>query len=477
MKPENVYQILLVRAVEEDDPRGDRLPFPSREDAARRAGEGYEPSDPGPETALRGKDWNFLALRAAYLASPAAGIAKVSPNPPSLRGAAIFGLVAAVLLGAASHTAGLAHHFHLFAGPFLFVLIWNLLVVGFLIFRLFLPKHAGAKPSWMLRSLEWWQELRAGSRDTPATSRAFLARWLETTSPAFTAKFAAFLHAASIAFALGLVACVYIRGLSSQYAAGWESTWLEAKHVRQVLGTVLYPASSLTGIPLPSDNQEWEALRFSRAGTGVPAGNWIHLHAVTLGLFAILPRMAFGLLAWFKGIRLGRKPPPWKPGDGYARRLLRGSILGGTLVGVVPYGFKSTAILTNGRYKDAIARLLAEVWGRDAITRWEEPILYGGEIPNPDSGATTSGILILFDIRATPESEVHGQALASARELYQGHSMLAAIETAEFPEERLDTRLAAWTEMTRQLGIQLVVLDEGMPVDSCRPPSDSLIQL
>jgi hypothetical protein len=477
VKPENVYQILLVRAVEEDDPRGERLPFPSREEAGRRAGEGIELIDPGPEASLRGKDWFFLARRASYLASPAAAIAKVAAHPPSLRGAALFGVVAAFLLGAASHAAGLAHHFHLFKGPFLVVVLWNLLVVGFLIFRLFLPKPSGARPSWMLRALEWWQELRAGGRDAPASSRAFLARWLETALPALTAKVAAFFHAASIAFALGLVACVYIRGLSSQYAAGWESTWLEAKHVRQVLGTVLYPASALTGIPLPADDQEWEALRFSRAGTGVPAGNWIHLHAVTLGLFAILPRMAFGLLALFKGYRLERKPPLWKPGDGYARRVLRGAIGGGTMVGVVPYGFKNTTLLTNGRYKDAIARLCAEVWGRDAIARWNEPVLYGGEIPNPDASGTTSGLLVLFDIRATPEAEVHGEALAAAGKLYHGHSMIVAIETAEFPEERLDARLAAWSEMTRHHGIQLVTLDEGMTIDTRRPPSDHLVQL
>lgn len=477
MEPEHVYQILLVRAVEEDDPRGERLPFASREEAARRAGEGNEPSDPGPEAPLRGKDWFFLARRASYLAPLASGIARVAPYPPSLSGAAIFGLVAAFLLGAASHAAGLAHHFHLFEGPFFVVLVWNLTVVCFLIFRLFWPKPTGARPSWMLRVLEWWQELRAGGRDAPPSSRAFLARWLETALPALTAKVAAFFHAASIAFALGLVACVYIRGLSSQYAAGWESTWLEAKHVRQVLGTVLYPASALTGIPLPAYDQEWETLRFSRAGTGVPAGNWIHLHAVTLGLFAILPRMAFGLLAWFKGHRMGRKPPPWLPGDGYARRVLRGAIGGGIVVGVVPYGFKSTTLLTNGRYKDAIGRLCAEVWGRDAIARWHEPVLYGGEIPDPDSSGSTSGLLVLFDLRATPEAEVHGEALAAARKLHHGHSMLVAIESAEFPEERLDARLAAWSEMARRLGVQMVTLDEGMPVDTRRPPSDRLIQL
>lgn len=477
MEPENVYQILLVRTVEEDDPRGERLPYAPREEASRRAEEGNEPSDPGPEAPLSGKDWFFLARRATYLAPLASGIARVAPYPPSLRGAAIFGIVAAFLLGAASHATGLAHHFHLFKGPFLVLLLWNLTVVGFLIFRLFWPKPAGARPSWMLRILEWWQELRAGGRDAPPPSRAFLARWFETIAPVLKAKVSAFFHAASIAFALGLVTCVYVRGLSSQYAAGWESTWLEAKHVRQILGTVLYPASSLTGIPLPSYDQEWEALRFSRAGTGVPAGNWINLHAVTLGLFAILPRAIFGLLAWFKGYRLGRKPPPWSPGDGYARRLLRGAIGGDTLVGVVPYGFKSTDLLTNGRYKDAIARLCAEVWGRDAIARWHEPVLYGGGMPKPDSNASVAGFLVLFDLRATPEAEVHGQALAAARNLYHGHSMLTAIETAEFPEERLDARLAAWSEMVIRLGIHLVTLDEGMPVDTRRPPSDHLIQL
>lgn len=478
MEPENIYQILLVRAIEEDDPRGEHLPFSRREEAARSAAEGIEPQDPGPDIPLRGEDWKFLSRRAALLASPASVVAKVRPQPPSLRGAATFGLVAAFLLGAASHTAGLAHSFHLFAGPFLFLLIWNLALVGILIFRLLWPKRPDARPNWILRALAWWQDLRAGGRDTPASSRAFIACWLEATWPALTAKTTAFFHAASIAFALGLVACVYVRGLSSQYAAGWESTWLEARQVRQILGTVLHPASALTGIALPGDDQEWETLRFSRAGTGVPAGKWIHLHAITLGLFAILPRAIFGLLAGFQGYRLDRKPPPWPPGDAYARRVLRGAHgHGETIVEVVPYGFKSTAILTNGRYKDSIARLCAEVWGRDAIARWSEPIIYGEEILLREGAAVGTGLLLLLDARATPEDEVHGEAVAALRRNCHGQSLLVAIELAEFPEERLAARLVAWSEMARRQKIKLLPLDEGMPTDNRHSPADQLVNL
>lgn len=477
MKPENVYQILLVRAVEEDDPRGDRLPLSSREEAARRAGEIEQPADPGPEARLRGRDWRFMARRAAYLAPLASGLARVSPHPPALGGAVCFGIAAAFLLGAASHTAGLAHAFHLFAGPFLFLLLWNLLVVGLVIFRLFWPKPAAAKPAWTLRLLAWWQETRAGGREAPLLGRHFLARWLESGWPALKAGLAAFFHAASVAFALGLVASVYARGLSSQYAAGWESTWLDANQVERLLGTVLHPASMVTGIPLPADTRAWEELRFSRAGTGVPAGNWIHLHAVTLGLFAVLPRALFGLLAWFNARRLGRKPPPWPPGDAYARRILGGARAGGgTVVDIVAYGFKSTALLTNGRYKDMLARLCSEVWGREAMARWSEPLAYGAEIPAREMNTAAAGTLLLFDIRATPENEVHGEILAAFKNGAPGQSLLCAVETAGFPEERLPARLAAWSELARARSVELLTLDEGLPATR-RAPADHLIRL
>lgn len=476
MEPEKIYQILLVRAVEEDDPRGERLPFLSREEAARRASEIHPPSDPGPDAQLRSKDWKFIARRAEYLAPMASGIARVAPLPPSLGGAAVFGIVAAFLVGPASHTIGLSHSFHLFAGPFLFLLAWNILVVCLLIFRLFWPKPLGAKPSLPIRWLGWWQETRAGGRDGPLLSRHFLARWLETVWPSLKASLSAFFHAASIAFAFGLVASVYVRGLSSQYAAGWESTWLDARQVGIFLGTILHPASKITGIPLPTDTQAWEELRFSRAGTGVPAGNWIHLHAMTLGLFAILPRALFGLLAWFQGHRLGRKPPAWPPGDPYARRLLGGTRSGpGTIIDIVPYAFKSMAGFTTGRYKDSLARLCAEIWGRGVVVRWREPLAYGEDAPPRDGEAGSDGTMLLFDIRATPEAEVHGEIINVLKNRSPGHSLLCALETAGFPEERLPARLAAWNELGRARGVEFLPLDDALPATR-RAPADHLIQ-
>lgn len=481
MEPENVYHILLVRAVEEGDPRGESLPFASREGAALRARDVNEPSDPGPDAALRPQDWDFLAHRASYLASPAAGIAKVAPNPPSLYPAAVIGLGLAFLLGAASHTAGLTHHFHLFWGPFLPVLLWNVVVVGILGFRFFKTKGTTAPPPWLarklVRGLTWWQDLSVGGHEAPASSRAFLVRWLDATAPALKSKTTASIHGASVAFALGLVVSVYARGVSSQYLAGWESTWLEAKHVRLLLGTVLHPASAITGIAMPTEDLEWEQMRFSGGTAGVPAGPWIHLHAVTLLLFAVLPRLCLAWVAWVQGQRLGRQPPPWPPGDGYARRLLRGATSGPHRIAILPYGFKNVSILNQAGTKAAIARLCAEVWGREAVARWHEPIVYDGEIPKPDTMASTSGVLFLFDIHATPEDEVHGEAVATARRLYQGHSLLVAIETAEFPEERIAVRLSAWSEMSRRLHIHLVTLGKGVPLDTSRLPSDHLLQL
>ena len=63
-----------------------------------------------------------------------------------------------------------------------------------------------------------------------------------------------------------------------------------ALHVRAILGLVFGPASSLTGIALPRTDEAVGALRWTAGGGGGDAAPWIHLVAVTLGLYVVGPR-------------------------------------------------------------------------------------------------------------------------------------------------------------------------------------------
>ena len=77
------------------------------------------------------------------------------------------------------------------------------------------------------------------------------ADWARAFSTLTTARLGRVLHVGAIAFALGALASIYLRGLASEYRAGWESRFLGANAVRSVLGAVLGPASALPTSPAP----------------------------------------------------------------------------------------------------------------------------------------------------------------------------------------------------------------------------------
>src|SRR5690606_2460826 len=118
----------------------------------------------------------------------------------------------------------------------------------------------------------------------------------QAIAPGDAARAGALLHAASALFAVGLLAGLYLRGLAFEYRAGWERTFLDADGVRWLLGLVLGPASALTGLALP-DAPALADLRFD-AGPGERAARWIHLYAVSVALYVLLPRLLLALRGW-----------------------------------------------------------------------------------------------------------------------------------------------------------------------------------
>src|SRR5690606_15658306 len=71
--------------------------------------------------------------------------------------------------------------------------------------------------------------------DAASPFARFARRWLEASSALNGLRGLALLHLASVAFALGALAGLYLRGLAFEYRAGWESTFLGVETVRSVL--------------------------------------------------------------------------------------------------------------------------------------------------------------------------------------------------------------------------------------------------
>jgi hypothetical protein len=295
----------------------------------------------------------------------------------------------------------------------------------------------------------------------PAPSNAWLSAvngffrsWL-TFGGRLYASFVRFcLHGVACGLLLGAVAGMYVRGLTVEYRATWESTFLDASQVRGILLVVLGPASALLGDPIPSAGELDELRR-----TGGPAAPWIHRYALTAVLFVFLPRaLLMGRELW-QIRRLSHHLPLPIDTDPYFVRttaLIRGQ---GQQVYVQPFGYtppmpglatlKEALHLCFGRrtevriasrllYLDA-EQLAADASARRALLQLESP---------------AHRYLLLFNLAQTPEEEVHGSLIEWFIEA-AGERVAALVDESVFSgrlaapvaDKRLEERRAAWRRL------------------------------
>lgn len=326
--------------------------------------------------------------------------------------ALLAGLAAGLLLD----TPGAERRLNLLAPPLLGLLAWNLVV--YLLMLAGAGRRGGDRPGPLLHPLlQPW--LRRLQRRTGAT----VGRW----------HVAAVLHAAAATFALGALASMYLHGLAFEVRAGWESTFLGPAAVHRVLTLVLGPAAWIAGVSLP-DTAALAALRVG-AGDGENAGRWMHLYALTVSLFVLVPRTLFAAWAAWRASAEGRDAAavPAAAGATAPRPVL-----------VLPYSHR-VAIGAQAR----LAAALEGALGAPVALHLGEPVPLGGEdalaLPH-DAPAQRAA---LFALSATPEAENHGafvQALSTP-----GTPALVLVDesgfAARYGEARRAERRRAWQRL------------------------------
>ncbi|MCZ8132557.1 MAG: DUF2868 domain-containing protein [Steroidobacteraceae bacterium] len=498
MREPTLRSILLIRAIEDADPDGGLLPAADRVQATREALR--EAGSPGAR-AIDGRLLErLLADRAQRLrrrleqSHPA--VARLASAPPG--GLPLAGLLpgGAFLLGAALATLDGSRQVDLLAFPLAGLVAWNLLVyLGLALAALRRRGAAAGGPGFGLvglyagaaaRRVTAW--LARASEFDAALGRAlvgFAREWRAVLGPWLAGRARALLHFAAAAVALGLVAGLYFRGLTLEYRAAWESTFLAADGVRVALAWLYGPASALTGLPLPANAIETEALR--RAYGGVPAAPWLHLMAATVVLYVIVPRL---LLAIASGLRaqwrLRHLPLPATVHD-YGQGVLRAAGL--------PVGLPAVEAIPCGRALDggewaALERLCARALGSDVVLHRREVVRYGAEAELADALAgpaplTASRVLAIVDLAATPEDETHGALLRGLRDAAarRGPAVrLAVLLEAGGYARRMDAarvaeRVRAWERFVTAQGLPACRVDlarageadaSGEPVEGLR---------
>lgn len=292
--------------------------------------------------------------------------------------------------------------------------------------------------------------------------RAQAAEWVELA-----------FHAGAIALAAGLAAGMYARGLSSEYKAAWESTFLDAPAVSAVLRTALGPASLALGETIPQA-EGMQLLNIHDQEKMEPheresAARWIHMYALTAVLFIGLPRLGLASLAWRQLRRIDARTP-LEPAVQVAFEGLVRQVTGReSPVWVLPFAAEPP----DDRQHDLRAAL-RRLWPETGTALFLATVPYGGEDEAleklawpPQAEKRTAAtpptrLAVLMSLSSTPENEVHGQLL---RELNQraasgsredGESLAVVLDTRPFrtqfefmPEHdrRLRERRAAWERL------------------------------
>ena len=257
-------------------------------------------------------------------------------------------IAAAAISGLLLDAVSAQKRINILAPPILAILLWNLAVYLLIVGRAAartrpaIQVEPGSAPP--LRPLQRLiARLMLGipksllKPEAGAPLAVFVRQWLQASTALNSSRMLSVLHLAAAAFAVGVLAGLYTRGLAFEYLAGWESTFLDVDSISRLLELVLRPASILTGIALP-DAARLASIRLP-GGTGENAAPWIHLYAVTVLLAVVLPRVALGL---FESLRARRRAAqlPIPLSDGYFQNLRRQHSGDAAQVLAIPYSYQ-----------------------------------------------------------------------------------------------------------------------------------------
>lgn len=341
MRAAELAKILLVRAVEENEPHATTSP---EADAAASAG-GDGDGEPG--WLLRRAEHRLAHEFAGWRALLA--IADLPHAPHAL-------LALPFALGIASNWLGPSAQIHVLYNPIAVLVAWNLALFAALAFaplvgrrlRARVPRRetdpsAAAAPvvaperartahgmqGWLLRRIApaFLFRLRrdaegaaAGAAHAGRVARRFWSLWIEAAGALAVARVRRMLHLSAAALAVGAVAGMLVRGVFFEYAMVWRSTFVrDPETVAAALRLVLGPAAWLAGRPLPDAGVAERMM----SAPGVPAATWIALWAITAALAVVLPRLALALASSLRRRVLARRVA-LALGDPYFEALLAG---------------------------------------------------------------------------------------------------------------------------------------------------------
>ena len=390
---------------------------------------------------------------------------KTPSRRPSIRNAAGLLFLAAFILGALTDKLASPEPFiNLLSFPFWGVIAWNVLIYGVLLLGavgLISPDRFPVRGT--VSALLAGKLTRLLHRTSPnAALRAEMAQLLV---PVYENQAAYLMHLAALAFALGLIAEIAFRGISTAFVVGWESTWF-AQNPEAVKTFIDWTYGLIPfGGNLP-DASTLEAMQSDRLVFRmhpVNAAPWLIRMMVLLTVFVIIPRLFLALIS-FSAARFCRNRLRLTVSDPYFVSVLtegKESAHLGPLVIIADKAFKGSDKATLDK--------LSLLWGNpkpivneldyDAPPFVVPDIFRDGENPF---------VLILSDALKTPEEELAGALFSAINnpETEEKPFLCAVLLDTRRLRERFDVypgrlteRIDTWTRFAASFGLTVFVYE------------------
>ena len=489
MREQALRSVLLVKAIEATDIAGAILPAGDRaqatRDTMRALGIATEAKDGSIDDALAAR---ALAERAERLAGPLAErypiVSEVLGRTRTPTWILVTLLLIAFMTGLGLSALDGSRRINILAFPFLGLIAWNLVTYAVLVIA-WVRDHRGAQAPATARG--HWAGKAFARRIGPlvrqtARVHAVLAKAISAYAASWTDLGRAFiaqharrgLHLAAAAVALGLIFGLYLRGSVLRYEAGWESTFLGPAQVRTVLGVLFGPVSGWSGVPLPESLDAIESLRWTAAGGGGDAAPWIHLIALSLACYVVVPRLLLAGAATLSLAHLGRAGALPAELRGYAGDVLgRGALVRSSgITSVTPYAYEPAETSLAGLERWLESPMQGDVRiDRRTTLRYGEEDMAG---PAFDFGAYRVADLhiVLMNLAATPEAENHGVVIAaardSARKARPAATVRIVVDESPYSQRlardasfgsRLEERRQLWRDFVLGYGLEAEIVD------------------
>ncbi len=492
MNESEARKVLLIKAIEEGDLTGEVLSKADRLVATQKTQSFLLPlSDKKQDNRISNqnqKKETFLTKRAELLLqivrnSHPASIIDVSRIQWKGWITALL-LILAFFLGFVANEFESGKRLNLLAFPVIGMLAWNFFIYIFKLFAhiriLFIKKSNKVNLGFFIHAIFTLStKLLKRSHVHPSNKTSVLYKcfqnfnieWLRLSASIYKNHASRVLHLSAMLFAVGVIGGMYLRGFTTEYFAGWESTFLESEAVHRFLSIVLMPAAIITDQQFPT-LERIEAIRWGDGSTGENATDWIHLFAKTIFLFIIFPRCLLAIFAFIRERHLRIHFPIKYDKDSYYKKLFFHKPGRKELMRIIPYTIELTE-----RQKEVLCSLFAQVLGWKAEVEFHKTIPYGGGdefLKEFTSSTKTSAecLTILFNLSSTPEREIHNTFISALIKAIVDRNtviqIVVVVDESHFEsrfsqqkdlQERLETRRELWRRTITNKNFQPVFIN------------------